>query len=63
MLATTNRDIPEEVRAGNFREDLFYRLNVFPLNTISLCERADDIIPLAPFFYNATVKRLRNYLG
>ena len=47
VLATTNRDIPKEVRAGNFREDLFYRLNVFPLNTISLCERADDIIPIS----------------
>ena len=47
VLATTNRDIPEEVRNGNFREDLFYRLNVFPLNTVSLSERPDDIIPIS----------------
>lgn len=47
VLATTNRDMPTEIRNGNFREDLFYRLNVFPLNSLPLADRADDIIPIA----------------
>lgn len=47
IIATSNRDMPEEVRARRFREDLFYRLNVFPLATRALCERPDDIPVLA----------------
>ena len=52
VLATTNRDIPEEVRAGNFREDLYYRLNVFPLNTTGVADRVDDIVPIVTFLLN-----------
>jgi two-component system response regulator FlrC len=46
ILATTNRNMFHEVKSGNFREDLFYRLNVFPLNNLSLSERIDDLIPI-----------------
>ncbi|MGC1182248.1 sigma-54-dependent transcriptional regulator [Legionella sp.] len=49
IIATTNRQLKDEVQAGRFREDLFYRLNIFPLQWHPLRERINDIIPLANY--------------
>ena len=46
IIATTNRNMAEEVKNNNFREDLYYRLNVFPIKTFGLSERTEDIIPI-----------------
>ena len=47
IIATTNRDMRVEVKSGRFREDLFYRLNVFPVKTVALKDRVNDIPPIA----------------
>jgi len=51
VISTTNRDLREMIRAGTFREDLFYRLNVVPVTLFPLRERIDDIAPLAHSFF------------
>jgi two-component system response regulator FlrC len=50
ILATTNRNLAEDVASGKFREDLFYRLNVFPINMPPLRDRKKDILPIASRF-------------
>jgi len=54
VIAATNRDLREEVKAGRFREDLFYRLNVITLDVPPLRRRPEDIVPLAEDFLRET---------
>lgn len=50
VIAATNRDLQDEVKAGRFRKDLFYRLNIYPIKIPPLRERAEDIEALAEYF-------------
>lgn len=56
FIATSNRNLMEEVKAGRFREDLFYRLNVISLNLPPLRERKEDIKPLSQYFIEKYAK-------
>jgi len=64
IIAATNHDLARETERGRFRQDLFFRLNVVPINIPPLRERKEDIIPLALFFmeeFNREIKR--NFKG
>ncbi|GFM86720.1 sigma-54-dependent Fis family transcriptional regulator [Pseudomonas cichorii] len=60
VLATTNRDLAGEVSAGRFREDLFYRLSVFPLAWQALRQRTADILPLAERLLAKHVNKMKH---
>ncbi len=58
VLATSNRDLKAYVKENKFREDLYYRLNVFPITWPALCERKGDIAPLATHLVERHCKKL-----
>ena len=58
ILAATHQDLEAMIRSGRFREDLYYRINVFPLNTPSLRERKEDIFELAVYFLGRHAQRI-----
>ncbi len=62
VIAATNRELKQEVKQGRFREDLYFRLNVFPVETVPLRDRREDIPLLAQHFLSSEGKSLKSDL-
>ena len=58
VVAATNKNLAEEIKAGNFREDLYHRLSVIIINVPTLNERADDIPALASYFLSQVAQEM-----
>jgi len=63
IIAATNKNLLQDVHAGIFREDLYYRLNVFPIVVPPLRERKEDILPLVDYFIDKINKKLELSVG
>ncbi|HEX8961320.1 MAG TPA: sigma-54 dependent transcriptional regulator, partial [Geobacteraceae bacterium] len=59
VISATNQNLEDEVKAGNFRDDLYYRLNVIPLNLPPLRERVEDILPLVKHFLQKNCRDMK----
>ena len=59
FIAATNKNLPEMIKKGQFREDLYFRLNVFPINIPPLRDRKEDIVLLANYFLKSLPAKLR----
>ena len=62
IIAATNRDLSEEIRKGRFREDLYYRLNVIPIQILPLRSRKEDIEDLANYFIKQYAPQGENFI-